>query len=215
MNGRFLLLRLSSQHTAIDKTVYFYHGLINFKQYNTSKTAKYRLLYRRICDSQVKHTYFPLPYAGKSKEGPNQYYVTRINNYTKYLVEKATRVSRIISMKDRNITLDHFFTWISIADWFLEKETTITGAIRKVCVGIPYERKLGAGQEANSTIWAYNGKKMLISYSGKKKTKTKIGLFLISMKDELQLSSDQRSTVACQFKLFCSWRSAIKCKDHV
>ena len=34
---------------------------------------------------------------------------------------------------------------------------------------------------------------MLISYSGKKKTKTKTGLFLISMKDELQLSSDQRS----------------------
>ena len=95
-------------------------------------------------------------------------------------------------MKVRNISLDHFFTSISIADWCLEKKITITATMRKER-GIPHEIKLEAEREANSTIWTYNGKKMLISYADKKKSKTKIVLVLTTMYDKMRLSSDQRT----------------------
>ena len=60
INNRFLLLRLPSRHTAIDETLSRYCGLINIKQYNTGKPAKYLLLYRSICDLEVQYAYlFP------------------------------------------------------------------------------------------------------------------------------------------------------------
>ena len=56
-----------------------------------------------------------------------------------------------------------------------------------------YQIKLEAGLEANSTIWRYDVKKMLISYEDKKKTKKKIVLVLKAMYHERQLSSEQQS----------------------
>ena len=118
---------------------------------------------------QVQYTYFSLPYAGKPDEEQNQYYVTATDNYTKYLVENFIRVAGSISIKGRNISLDRFFTSISIADWCLENKN-ITGTMTKDCSGVPSEMKLEAGREANSTIWAYSKKKMFNSYADKKKT---------------------------------------------
>ena len=65
-------------------------------------------------------------------------------------------------MKGRNIFLDHFFINISIIDWCLEKKITSTRTMTKDRIEIPSEMKLETGQEANSTIWRYNVKKMQI-----------------------------------------------------
>lgn len=43
--------------------------------------------------------------------------------------------------------------------------------MRKDHIEIPRKIKLEVGVVANSTIWRYNVKKMLISYDDKKKTK--------------------------------------------
>lgn len=112
--------------------------LINFKQYNPSKPANYRLLYRCICDSEVQYTYFSLSYAGKPDE---EYYVTWADNYTKFLVENVIRVAGSNSMKGRSISLDCFFKSISIDDWCLEKKVTITDTMRKDRIGKPREMK--------------------------------------------------------------------------
>ena len=96
-------------------------------------------------------------------------------------------------MKGRNISPDRFFTSISIADWCFEKKIAITGTMRKDHIEIPSKIKLEAGLEANSTIWRYDVKKMLISYEDKKKTKKKIVLVLKAMYHERQLSSEQQS----------------------
>ena len=74
---------------AVDETLYPYRGSIGFKQYNPSKSAKYGLLYRSLCDSSVLYTYSTLPYVGKPEENtgePGKYYVTGTDEYTKYLV---------------------------------------------------------------------------------------------------------------------------------
>ena len=139
INNRFAILRRPSQHTAIDETLYPYRGKIGFKQYNPSKPGKYGLLYRSFCDSEVQYTYFSLPYAGKPEEAPDQYYVTGTDNYTKYLVDNVIRIAGADSVKGRNISLDRYFTSMTIAEWCLERNITITGTMRKDRIGIPRE----------------------------------------------------------------------------
>ncbi len=192
INNRFLLLRHPSEHTAIDETLYPYRGRVGFKQYNPKKPAKYGLLFRSLCDSTCQYTYFSLPYAGKPEEGANEYYVTKTDNYTKYLVENTIRIAGTASLRGRNISLDRYFTSLTIADWLLEKDITITGTLRKDRIGLPRELKIEAGREPKSTMWCYNGKKMLISYADKKKKGTKVVMALSTMHDEMRISKDER-----------------------
>ena len=68
-----------SPYLAIDETLYLYRGQIGFKQYNSSKPAKYGLLYQSLCDSSVQYTYYSLPYAGKPDDltgDVGKYYIT-------------------------------------------------------------------------------------------------------------------------------------------
>ena len=83
-NGR---CRNLSPYVSVDETLYPYHGRIDMKQYNPSKPAKHGLLYRSLCDAKVPYTYSTLPYASKPEViGANHYYVTRCDEYTKWLV---------------------------------------------------------------------------------------------------------------------------------
>ena len=91
VNKKNATLRTPSMHLSIDETLYPYRGHIGFKQYNPSKPAKYGLLYRSICDSEVQYCYFTLPYAGKPEKIDDQqpaskFYVTGSDEYSKYLV---------------------------------------------------------------------------------------------------------------------------------
>ena len=45
----------------------------------------YGLLYRSICDAEVSHTYFTLPYNDKPDSSDNEYYVPGTDEYMKYL----------------------------------------------------------------------------------------------------------------------------------
>ena len=91
---------------AIDETLYPYHVAIGFKQYNLNKPAKYGLLYSSLCDLSTSYTYFTLPYAGKPKEIAGEaakFYVTGIDDYTKYLV---TGFNQYNSIQGCNISTD-------------------------------------------------------------------------------------------------------------
>ena len=48
---------------------------------------------------------------------------------------------------------------MTIADWLLERNITLTGTMRSDRKEIPAEMKRAAGREAKSSKWCYNGKK--------------------------------------------------------
>ena len=50
--------RYPSAYFAIDEALYPYNWRIGFKQCNTSKPAKYGLLYRSRCDAFVPYTFY-------------------------------------------------------------------------------------------------------------------------------------------------------------
>ena len=103
-----------STFVSVDETLYPYRMKIGIKQCNTSKHAKYRLLYRRLCDAEVPYTYLTLPYSGKPDSSDNEYYVTGTDEYTKYLVNSFLRYNKLTG---RNIWLDRCFTSIILAHW--------------------------------------------------------------------------------------------------
>ena len=158
-----------STFVSVDETLYPYRMKIGIKQCNTSKHAKYRLLYRRLCDAEVPYTYLTLPYSGKPDSSDNEYYVTGIDEYTKYLVNSFLRYNKLTG---RNIWLDRCFTSIMLAHWCMEKKLSIVGTMRTNRRGIPKEMKELRDREEKSTKYYHSedNKLLLVSYVGKKKT---------------------------------------------
>ena len=182
----------SSPYVSVDENLYPYRGSIGMKQYNPSKPAKYRLLYRSLCDAKVPYTYSTLPYAGKPEViGANDYYVTGCDEYTKWLVNNFQIYG---TLQGRNISLDRYFTSVTLAEWCLERNITIVGTLKSDRKGIPKEMKGVADREEKSTVFCYSEdeKKMLLSYIDKKKKGKKNILALTTMHNQVKLSVDER-----------------------
>ena len=156
---------------AINETLYPYRGHISFKQYNLSKPAKHGLLYCSLCDASAPYIYCSLPYAGKPDviDGEaSKYYVTGTDNYTKYLVNGFCKFNKI---KGCNISMDWYFTSVSLAKWAYENNFTIVGTIRLDSIGLSNEIKTMEGREEKSTKYLYqkDGDAPFVSYVDEKK----------------------------------------------
>ena len=172
MNERNARMRHRSPLLAIDETLYPYRGHIGFKQYNPNKPAKYGLFYRSLCDSSLPYTYYNLPYAKKPAkvEGPaTKYYIPGTNEYTNYLINE---LSVYCNPQGINISMDRYFTSVSLATWALEKNINIVGTMKHDRKDIPKKLKPVADREERSVMHVYNTKDkiMLVSYIDKKKS---------------------------------------------
>ena len=180
---------------AVDEKLYPYRGAIGFKQYNPKKPTKYGLLCRSLCDSSVSYTYYTLPYAGKP-EGrtgdSSKYYIIGTDEYTKYLV---TEVPIFNSIEGCNVSMDRYFTSVSLAEWGIYQKFTIVGTMWHDRKGIPKEMKSLKDREEKSTIFARHSEKniMTLLYIDKKKSGKKNIICLTSMHDRVKVTNDQRS----------------------
>ena len=121
-----------------------------------SKPAKYGLLYRSLCDAVVPFTYYTLSYAGKPSETNNEaskYYITGTDEYTKYLVNG---VNHYHSIGGSNLSMDRYFTSVTIARWALENKITIVGTMRLHSKGIPTEIKSLENREERSVLHVFD-----------------------------------------------------------
>ena len=124
-----------SEYLSIDETLYPYRGKVSMRQYNPNKPAKYGILYRSLSDGVVPYTYFTLPYAGKPEEITDEsHYVTGTDKYTEYLVDGLLHY---VDIGGRNISMDRYFTSMTIAAYLLEKPITLVGTLRTDRIGIP------------------------------------------------------------------------------
>ena len=165
--------RYPTPYLAVDETLYPYRGRIGFKQYNPSKPAKYGLLYRSLCDASVPYTYFTLPYVGKPEVLDQQhpeykFYISGTDEYTKYLMEGFSEHSDILGC---NVSMDRYFTSITLVRWATEKDFTIVGTMRLDRKGIPKEIKQMENREKSTFyVHAKHEEIMLVSYIDKKKS---------------------------------------------
>ena len=155
--------RYPSPLLSIDETLYPYRGHIGFKQYNPNKPSKYGLMYRSLCDSSTTYTYSSLPYAGKPEEiegAAAKYYVKGTDEYTKYLVNELSQYN---SIKGCNISMDRYFTSVSLAEWALENHFTIVGTMRLDRKGIPAEIKSVNNRQERSVLHVHHTEKISCS----------------------------------------------------
>ena len=186
MNGKNARWRNPSELLALDETLYPYRGTIGFKQYNLSKPTKYGPLYGSLCNS--------LLYAGKTEvtEGlVSKYYVTRTDEYTKYLFNE---ISKHNSIEGSNILLDQYFTSVSLAERILEKK--IAGSMCHDRKGISKELKELKSFEEKYAIFmqSYKNNIMLVSCIDKKKPGEKNVIVLTTMHDTVKVTNDERKT---------------------
>ena len=130
------------------------------------------MLYRSLCDSKVTYTYFSLAHAGKLEvAGGNgaKFYITGTDEYTKYLVNG---LSRYTSIQGCNISMDHYFTSVFLAEQASQKTFTIVGTMRHGRKGITKEVKVIGNREENSVLNVYHKEKniMFPCYIDKKKS---------------------------------------------
>ena len=184
-------MRGPSTFVSVDETLYPYRGKIGLKQYNPSKPAKYGLLYRSLCDAVVPYTYYTLPYNGKPDSPDNEFYVTGTDEYTKYLVTNFLRYNKL---SGRNISLDRYFTSVTLAQWCLEKKISIVGTMRTDRKGIPKEMKNVNDREEKSTKYCHSedNKLLLVSYVDKKKSGKKNVIVLSTMHKSVAVTRDRR-----------------------
>ena len=186
--------RYPSPYVAIDETLYHYIGQIGFKEYNPSKPAKYGLLYQSLCDSSVQYTYYSLPYAGKPDDlngDAGKYYITGTDQYSKYLTENLNKFN---SIKGCNVSMDCYFTSITLADWATSHNFSFVGTMRLDRKDIPKEIKTLDGRQKKSTLYVYqkDGEAMLVSYVDKNKSGKRNVVVLTTMYNIVSVTKDQR-----------------------
>ena len=172
LNEKNASMRSPSPYLAIDEILYPHRISIGILQYNPRKPARYRLLYRSLCDAVVTYTYYTLPYVGKPSEINNEaskYYIAGTDEYTKYLVNGVIHYN---SIKGSNISMDRYFTSVAIAHWALEKKTTIVGKMRLDRKCRPKKIKSLENREKGSVLRVFDSdeKIPLVLYSDKKKS---------------------------------------------
>ena len=81
------------------------------------------------------------PYAGKPEEisvDAAKYHVAGTDECTKYLVAE---VSKYDSIQGCNISMDRYFTSVTLAEWAIENKFTIVGTMRQDRKGISKQLK--------------------------------------------------------------------------
>lgn len=147
------------EYCTIDEQLLGFRGKCPFRVYIASKPDKYGLKIITMCDSRTFYMINALPYIGKevrnSNEPISQQYVREI--------------SSSIHGTGRNLTMDNWFTSVSLADKMLdEHKLTIVGTLRKNKAEIPHSFLPNRKKEVLSSQFAFDGEKTLVSFTPKK-----------------------------------------------
>lgn len=150
----------NTECVTIDEMLESFRGSCRFRQYMPSKPAKYGIKLFSLVDAASFYTKKLEIYVGKQPEGP--FYQ---DTSTKSVVQ---RLIAPISGTGRNVTMDNWFTSVTLADDLLrDHNLTLVGTLRKNKPEIPNEFKNKNMQE-HKTTFGFQPTKTLLSYCSKK-----------------------------------------------
>ena len=115
------------EHLTIDEQLYPYRGRTKFTQYIPSKPAKYGIKVWWICDAENSYPLTGQIYTGKSSAG-------REKNVGERVVKD---LAAQYQGSGRNITMDNYFTTLSLTKSLLSWDLTIVGTLKKNKTYIP------------------------------------------------------------------------------
>ena len=142
-----------------------------------------------------------MPYAGKPDNINNEakkYYVCDTDGYTKYLVEVFTKIN---SIEGCNISMDRYFTSVTIAWWATDHKFTIVGTMKHNRKEILKEFKAMDDREKLSTKFIHaqdsdDENIMLVSYVDKKTSGLKNVIALTAMHNDVRVTKNGKLETA-------------------
>lgn len=168
------------QYLALDETLYPCRTRISFKQYNSSKPARYGLLYKSINAVTYPFTFRSAVYAGKPVGDESEYYIKGVVPLVISLVET---LSKHVALNGRNITMDRLYSSIELFEWLLSRNITAVGTIMPNRKGIPRQLTSTEGRDDFSyeVMWESTKKKLsLHSYVVNTKSSGKKNVMVLS-----------------------------------
>ena len=108
-----------------------------------------------------------------------------------YLVDK---LSSHVDVTGRNVSMDRYFTSVTIAHYLKEKKMTLIGTMRANRKGIPKElvEMQNLDNKDIKFVYAKEDDMMLTSYVVKKKSGSRNILLLSTMHDDVKCGRDER-----------------------
>lgn len=176
LNCSLINMYRSTENLIIDEQLFAYRGRTRFTQYIPSKPAKYGIKVWWICDAE---NYYPLTgqiYTGKSASRGE---VNQGERVVKHLAAS-------FKGSGRNITMDNFFTTLSLAQHLLFWNLTIVGTLKRNKKYIPAEMTETKSRAINSLLFGYHENVTICSYVPKKK---KTVILLSSMHHDVDATS--------------------------
>ena len=142
-----------------------------------------------------------MPYAGKPDNINNEakkYYVCDTDGYTKYLVEVFTKIN---SIEGCNISMDRYFTSVTIARLATDHKFTIVGTMKHNRKEILKEFKVMDDREKLSTKFIHaqdsdDENIMLVSYVDKKTSGLKNVIALTAMHNDVRVTKNGKLETA-------------------
>ena len=158
-----------AEYCTIDEQLLAFRGRCSFKMYVPSKPNKYGIKILMMCDSKTYYMLSAIPYTGAQQQKGDEPLAT------KYVIE----LSKPIHGTYRNITMDNWFSSIPLADMMLQNhKITVVGTLRKNKAEIPPSFLANRARKPDTSLFAFNDKKCLVSYCPKR---NKVVLLLSTM----------------------------------
>ena len=161
-NSNILANYVPSPHLTLDEQLVEFHGRVKFRRYVPTKPGKYGLLLYWIADATNSIPLKGVLYIGEKTLSEND--------------KKEGPFSEAISMKlaapflskGRNITMDNYFTSISLANKLSMNNTTLVGTLRSNRRECPPIAKSTAGRKKGDTVHYTHNNITLSSFWDKK-----------------------------------------------
>ncbi|XP_067126936.1 piggyBac transposable element-derived protein 4-like [Centruroides vittatus] len=149
-----------SEYLTIDEMLEAFKGRCQFRQYIPSKPSKYGIKIFALTDSRTFYSSNLEVYAGMQPQG--QYFTS---NSPKDVV---LRLCKPVAGSGRNITFDNWFTSYELALKLLDIKLTSVGTLKKNKREIPPEFITSRNRTVFSSMFGFQKKCTLVSYSPKR-----------------------------------------------
>lgn len=183
-----------TEYLTIDEQLYPYRGRTKFTQYIPSKSAKYGIKVWWLCDADTSYPLNGELYIGKSSEDHKEYTAERV---VKSLVAPYKG-------SGRNITMDSYFTTLSLAKSLLSWNLTIVGTLKENKAYIPPAMAASKTREVSSTVFGFHENVTMCSYVPKKRQAL---IMLSSMQHKANISNNAKKKP--EIIEFYNWTKAV------
>lgn len=152
-----------SPYLSIDEQLLRFHGRLSFRMYIPSKPERYGIKIIWLVDNDTGYVFNGLVYIG-----PNTFYGKPFEDIASVRDRTVMVVCEPIFGKGANITMDNWFSSISVARRLYNERTTMVGTLRRNSRCIPKKAKESRGRQRRDCRYFFTENLTLLSMKDRK-----------------------------------------------